>query len=584
MRLLRDPVEALTARTNDQVIPVLEAVESGLKRGYTAAGYLSYEAAGAYGLSVLPGELPVAWFGLYRGFTDVECPEAPPRGDFPVHPMTSEPEYLASVERIRRYIAEGDTYQANLTMKLWFEPGLHPFELFLALQTSQPVPYAAYLDTDEVQIASLSPELFFRVGDWAEGWGTDRGGDARKLWAKPMKGTAPRGRDLAEDRLAARNLAASEKERAENLMIVDMVRNDVGKVCEYGSVATQDLFAVERYATLHQMTGTVTGRLRDEVGPSETMRALFPSGSITGAPKRRTMEIIRDLERAPRGVYTGAIGFWRPDGCATFNVAIRTIEHRSGRFELGVGSGITWGSSPTAEYEETRLKAEFLFHTPPVFRLFETLLVDGRGRYRFLREHLRRLRDSAFYWDFPFDQRQALDLLVGIGARQQMVRLTLDRHGGLAVESRPFQGWPSRARLLAVTVPARAEEAIARHKTTERGVCDAAMSRAVDIGCDEALLVSEDGLCLEGCVSSLVYRLGGRWFTPPLDDGLLPGIWREKAMKRLGAPERRLSLGELGQCERLLIGNSVRGEVEVTCVLGEAGAALFGDGSLVNAR
>lgn len=359
--LFADPHRVLVAWRHQDVASVLDAVDSALAAGDHVAGLLAYEAghvlAGGSTAGPLTPGVPLAWFGVYRDPERVEDLDAALSGlekpalSAPRFEWT-QPEYAARVDRVRSHIRAGDVYQINLTLPVRFGLRSHPLALYAALRARQPVAYGAWLALPGgLAVASVSPELFVRI---------DPVGDGRIATARPMKGTAPRGATPVADDALARALGTAEKDRAENLMIVDLLRNDLARVAEQGSVQVPALFNVERYDTVLQMTSTVTARVRRDATLGDVLRATFPCGSVTGAPKRRAMELIESVEAVPRGVYCGAIGYAAPDGTAAFNVAIRTAVVRDGEGVYGVGSGIVWDSQAEAEWAECHLKARVL--------------------------------------------------------------------------------------------------------------------------------------------------------------------------------------------------------------------------------
>ena len=601
-RLFHHPAQILQARQPSEVREVLSEAQALIAGGRCVlAGYIAYEAAGAFGLRTHPplGSLPLVWFGVYprpqrirnyvvqalacphdpraRRIREEEWPEVSENpwaeirnGSFNV---TGE-EYMGAVDRVREYIAAGDTYQVNLACKYRFDlAAIAPFEFYCLIRRGHPVPYGAYLNLGDVQVLSFSPELFLR-----------RRGNV--LLTRPMKGTAPRGRSWAEDERLRRELHASPKNRAENVMIVDLMRNDLGRVCEIGSIAVPRLFECERYGSVHQMTSTITGRVRPDVGIPEILAAAFPCGSITGAPKHRTMQIIAEMENEPRGIYCGAIGLLGPGPDLTLNVAIRTIVHRAGKCELGIGSGITWGSEAASEWLETQTKSRFLTARPAEFHLIETLLLRldpaGRPEYAYLREHLRRLSQSARYWGFRFPRgkvQAALDetarrwseerLAAGDRSGALIVRLTLDRKGAAAAGARPFLPVSKPVRILLRPERLDSRDPFLYHKTSRRALYDRALAEARKAGYVEALFRNEEGRLTEGCFTNLFVEIGGQWLTPPVEDGLLPGLWRAQFLKARGAVERSLTAEDLDRAGRVVIGNSVRGEIEVDEVVKE---------------
>jgi para-aminobenzoate synthetase/4-amino-4-deoxychorismate lyase len=374
-----EPVRILAAYSVSEVTAALRDVEKAAKEGFYAAGYVSYEAAPAFDPALVVREgarLPLLWFGIFR--EPALASTTGDRGQFRVsnwQPSTSRRSYCDNVALVREAIARGDTYQVNYTIRLRAKFEGSAFAFYERLRDAQQGRYCAYVDTGKHQILSASPELFFsRTGS--------------HILSRPMKGTVSRGRWSAEDEQQQARLAVSEKDRAENVMIVDLVRNDLGRIAQTGSVHVSSLFDVERYPTVFQMTSTIEAELRKETTLDEVFGALFPCGSVTGAPKISTTGLIRELEDSPREVYCGAIGLIKPGGDCTFNVAIRTVivDSESGMAEYGVGGGITWGSTPEGEYEEALTKAGVLTHERPKFQLLETLKLEN-GQYTLLERH-----------------------------------------------------------------------------------------------------------------------------------------------------------------------------------------------------
>ncbi len=490
-------------------------------------------------------------------------------------------------------------------------PVIDPLDYFLALVIRQPVPYAAYLDLGDAQVLSLSPEMFLR-----------RKGD--RLESRPMKGTRPRGTTHAEDVALAYELAEFEKERAENLMIVDMVRNDLGRVCRTGSIHVPSLYAVEPYRTVWQMTSTVTGEVLPHCRLRDIMSSVFPGASITGAPKYHTMELIAELETEPRGIYTGTVALFCPGGDFTGNIAIRTITHRQGHCTLGTGSGIVWDAEAPAEYEETLAKAAFA--TPPRgdswrpirtprlkqhvhgvdgTRLFETILLTARdwdatievapgqmalsssldmsdvailARYVYLDDHLDRMEASAGALGFAFDRDLLEQLLVGQGRLipgALVVHIDLEPSGRFTFSTRdvpPPAGPQAAGAPLALMVsPFRTDPAdpLLRHKTGARGFYNRERRRAVQLGCFDALFVNRLDRVTEGAITNVFARFGDRWITPPIEDGLLPGIWRAHFCAEKGAEEASLKLEDLTAADQIVVGNSVRGAIAIGRVVAD---------------
>jgi para-aminobenzoate synthetase/4-amino-4-deoxychorismate lyase len=546
----------LRAERLDEVVGVLDAVERAVADGLHAAGYVAYEAAPAFdpALVTCPPDprLPLAWFAIYEARDDVHPTYASADGDAELGAWSTDvPQsaYLDRVERIRALIAAGDTYQTNFTARLRAPFRGDPVALYERLCLGQRSAFCACLDLGEGKtIVSASPELFFR----AEG---------RDLELKPMKGTRPRGRWPAEDQALAAELADSPKDRAENLMIVDLLRNDAGRVAEFGSVRVERLYEVERYETVHQMTSTIRARLRPDAALVDVFRALFPCGSVTGAPKVRTMEIIRDLEPSPRGVYCGAIGFVSP-GEAVFSVGIRTLllDAAAGTAELGVGSGITWDSDAAAEYRESWSKAAFVRRAPAGFRLLETMLWEPEGGWFLLDGHLRRLAASAEYFGYAFNAddavRRLADLVPVFVHTPMRVRLLLDREGRMEIEARTHVASTDPARVAIAAEPVDSHDPMLYHKTSWRAQYERRAAARPDA--DDVLLVNERGKLTESAIANLVVRLDGALWTPPLECGLLPGVFRAHLLERGEIRERVLYPADLSRAEEVWLINSVR--------------------------
>lgn len=561
-----EPVEILVTEEVERVREVVAAAEEATRRGHYAVGFFTYEAAPGFDPALVVqrrGSLPAAWFAVVRRLDELSAlPDA--GGAFRLGPWQASltpPEHAARVAAIRRAIARGDTYQANLTYRLRAPFDGDPLALFHQLWEAQRSSHAAYLDLGNHALLSVSPELFFTR-------------DGERVRCRPMKGTAARGRTTAEDARHAEALRASAKDRAENLMIVDMVRNDLGRVAAPGSVAVPELFTLERYPSLWQLTSTVEARTAATT--ADLLAALFPCASITGAPKVRTMEILRRLEDSPRGIYTGAIGWIGPGGRASFNVAIRTvhIDRDRGSAEYGTGGGIVWDSRSDAELQETRTKAAILLERPPAFDLLETLAWHPASGYRLLRRHLARLADSAAYFGIPCDVgrcRAALDALTGdLPPAHHRIRLRVTASGEPRVDatqdsaappSRGARAGASRRPwcLAFAARPVDPADRFLYHKTTHRELYDRARAGRPDH--DDVLLWNPAGEVTETTIANLVVCLDGRWLTPSLSSGLLPGTFREALLARGRVREVRLSIADLRRAGRVLLVNSVRGIV-----------------------
>ncbi len=551
------PEAVITAMDTASVAPALAKIETAVKQGKYAAGFISYEAAPAFdpAFQTYPADgFPLLWFGIFpspgeelSGFptSGTATPTPTPR-------ITREC-YTATLDRIRQHIAAGDIYQANFTIRTGLRlDGQSPEDLFFDWCARHPVPYAAYVDTGELQLISVSPELFLSK-------------DGNRLCSIPMKGTAPRQLTAEADRQAARQLAADTKNRAENLMIVDMVRNDFGRVCVPGSITVDPLFQVSTYRTVHQMTSTVHGLVPADASFADILAATFPAASITGAPKIRAMEIINQTETSPRQAYTGSIGCLAPDGDFLFNVAIRTVICRDGDGELSVGGGIVADSEPESEWQEALSKSKFCTAPPlPGFRLIETMLHTRDNGFPMLAEHLDRAEASQRYFGRPFDRQQLESYLSALKIPHEYarVRLTLDEQGqpDITVFPLPMPGWGKECLTVAIA-PEQTDsrEVFLYHKTTLRERYNRLFLRAQENGWDEMIFTNERGELTEGCISNLFLKINGTWLTPALSCGLLPGLWRQKTIAELHAREAILTLDDLAAAQNIMLGNAVRG-------------------------
>jgi para-aminobenzoate synthetase/4-amino-4-deoxychorismate lyase len=462
-------------------------------------------------------------------------------------PSVTREQYDEAIARIRSLIAAGDIYQVNYTLRLRATIDEDPQALFLRMIGANDALHGAYLDCGDFVICSASPELFFRL-------------DGENIASRPMKGTAARGLTHADDLACARQLSASEKDRAENVMIVDMVRNDLSRIAQAGSVKVPKLFELERYPTLWQMTSTVEAKTRAPV--SEILRALFPPASITGAPKIRATQVIADSERMARGVYTGCIGYIAPHRQAQFNVAIRTavIDRQQGAVEYGLGSGIVWDSRSAAEYDECLLKARIVTAATPAFELLETLLWEPEGGYFLLAEHLRRLADSAKYFGMRVDiaavRSHLSDLAATFPRNPRRVRLRVDAKGRIACESAALSVPAGPVRLAQAAAPIDASDPFLYNKTTHRKVYDDAKAARPD--CDDVILWNAHGEITETTIANLVLELNGEKFTPPVECGLLAGVFRGHVLATGEIRERRMNLEDLHRASRIWTINSVR--------------------------
>jgi para-aminobenzoate synthetase/4-amino-4-deoxychorismate lyase len=559
----------LTAVRPDEVAGVLQEVHDATERGSWAFGYVAYEAAAGLdpqlpGRATAPGDPPLVWFGLCDEPARVDPVTVPPAAapDPSVwRPDWTDEEHAHAVATVREHIAAGETYQCNVTDRLRTAVTGDPEDLYVRLALAQRGAHNAYLDLGRHVIASASPELFF---EWA--------GD--EVRTRPMKGTAPRGRTTSEDARQTYLLRTSAKERAENLMIVDLLRNDLGRVAQVGSVRVDELFSLERYPTVWQLTSQVSARVPAGTGLLQLFGALFPCGSVTGAPKQRTMELIGRLEPTARGVYCGAVGLVAPPSApfrARFNVAIRTVvlDRVSGRAVYGAGGGITWDSDARRERAELHAKAAVLTHDVTEHELVETLAFVPDTGLRNLDRHLARMADSAAWFGFGFERENVLmSLADALSGRTDpaRVRMLLSRTGRITVqlEDLPQADGPP-VRLALDHEPVDAADPWLQHKTTQRNVFLAAALRHPEA--DDVVLVNQHGEITETTIGNVAVRLEGRWCTPPTMSGCLPGVERGRLLELGVLHERVLHAADLLAAEDLAVFSSLRGWRSATLVV-----------------
>jgi para-aminobenzoate synthetase / 4-amino-4-deoxychorismate lyase len=550
----RQPVEVHEARQLDQVLRVLAAADRGAASGRWAVVVVSYEAAPAFEPAIRvhdPGCFPLAWVALFDRAHDVPAPFAAAGSlDCPEwQPGIAFEKYVAAVECIQRAIARGACYQVNYTFPLQGKFRGDAWTWYRALGTAQGAGYCAWLDLGRYLVMSLSPELFFER-------------QANLLRARPMKGTVLRGRWSKEDQARHDWLSSSSKNRAENLMIVDLLRNDLGRVSLPGSVQVTKLFEVQRYETLFQMTSTIESACRPQTTLTDLFCALFPCGSVTGAPKISAMQIIRNLEPNPRHLYTGTIGLIRPGGDCTFNVAIRTLllDKKTCEVTFGVGGGITYDSTAEDEYAECLDKARFLSQRRPVFDLLETLLLE-RENYFLLERHLQRMEESAEYFGFSWNEsavRQKLEeVRVTLDLGHLRVRLLAARDGNLRTEATPFVMASGKVWRVAVGAePLDSRNPFLCHKTTYRSFYQDPLRTRPE--CDDMIFCNEQGEVTESSIANVVIVRGGEKLTPPRTSGLLAGTFRAELLAAGEIREQVLTRDELRKAGEIYLINSVQ--------------------------
>ncbi|WEK45296.1 MAG: aminodeoxychorismate synthase component I [Candidatus Andeanibacterium colombiense] len=571
-QLFENPREIFIAHRPDEVAEVLAAADAARRAsGGTLAGYLAYEAGLALEPRLLPladtrsgGAGPLVWLALFDRAETIPAAEVPAwleahKGEGaapsigPMQPEISTGAYIEAFDTLQEAIRAGDIYQANLTMRLTGSTRGDPLALYAAIRPAAKAGYGGAIFDGSHWLLSFSPELFFSLK-----------GDAAKT--KPMKGTRPRGRDAAEDARLAEELSASVKDRAENLMIVDLLRNDLSRVAVAGTVKVEDPFAIETYPTVHTMVSTVRAQLQPGKGAMDMIRALFPCGSITGAPKIRAMELIDRVERDARGPYCGAIGWIDGQGDSAFNVAIRTLrvteeENGRGTAVLGVGGAIVADSTALGEWRECLIKADFVRQAAAGFDLIETMGFDPDSGIPHLERHLERMTASAAELGFAFDRHAARNQIQALCFQLDhpaKLRLLLSRGGATTLETAalpaPVEG-PIACAL--VPLPVVTGDWRLRHKSTDRAFYEMALEIGKDQGAGEALLIRDDGLITEGSFTSLFVERGGKLLTPPLRLGLLPGVLRAALIAEGRAEEAELHVADLA--DGFLLGNSVRG-------------------------
>jgi len=540
-----NPLAVLIATKAEEVRPVLDQVETATQQGYQCVGYVAYEAASALdtSLAVHPSTQPLAVFGIFKSCQRLTTlPSNKPSAAW-LRPVMSCEHYTNKIQTIKTLLAHGESYQVNLTHTLQGTYEGEPLDLFAALYAAQPTAYAAFLHLNDLAIASVSPELFFCL-------------DGDQITTQPMKGTAPRASNAEEDLANKHALENSEKDRSENIMIVDMIRNDLGRICQPGTITADNLFSIESLPTVWQQTSSVTGKT--DARFSDILSTLFPCASITGAPKKRTMEIINALEDDARGVYTGCIGILKPDRSMRFSVAIRTLvlETDTRSASYGIGGGIVWDSAPLSEWQESLDKSRLLNGVSPM--LLETMKYDPSDGVVLLDRHINRLIAAANTHAYPLNPTQAKELVQRFSATEKMkLRLLADRSGRLSLESSDFPPIKTVFRLGLADAPIQRGDFRLRTKTTQRTLYDQNRGARLDI--DDVILWNEDNELTETTIFNLYLKIQGILYTPALPSGLLPGVYREHLLALGAAKERVLSVEDLYKADGLYVSNAVRG-------------------------
>ncbi|MBI5554565.1 MAG: aminodeoxychorismate synthase component I [Elusimicrobia bacterium] len=563
--LFTNPRKIITCHSSNQLATCLGQLTSAVNKGWYAAGFISYEAGWhLQGLDKTNRSysFPLLWFGLFNKPIMIKnFREARPYLAFPdtadysavakLQLNTTRKKYRQDIVRIKELIAQGQTYQVNYTMKYKFNFTGSPLNLYRRLRAIQPVNYGAFINTGDSQILSFSPELFFRR-------------KKSTISVQPMKGTAALSQHT--------NLPDDPKNQAENLMITDLLRNDLGKISSTGSVITYDLFKTHKYSTLWQMTSSVQSQLLPKISWREIIGSLFPCGSVTGAPKLSTMNIIKSLEKEERNIYTGAIGYLSPNDQAVFNVAIRTILLQGQQGEMGIGSGITWDSDPRQEWSECQLKASFLLKSN--FQLIETMAWSYLAGIPLLPLHLQRLKKSAYFFGFPYNRKKINTALSEFVCtldtkKSWKIRLLLKNSGAVSLQAETTSHSATIRPLVAISaIQTDPDDPFLRHKTTERTLYDQELAYYKKRGYYDVLFTNNRGEITEGAISNIFIKRGAAYYTPPLACGLLPGVYREYFIRqhRKAVLEKPLCPSDLHTAEGIFLTNAVRGLVQVNPV------------------
>ncbi|RKY44031.1 MAG: aminodeoxychorismate synthase component I [Candidatus Omnitrophota bacterium] len=569
------PVKILLYRLGQDLESFFKEVESFLNKGFWACGYFSYEFGYLFELNLerllnsSQLKFPLAWLGVFKGPLIIEHKKVRPSSNFyltldnsfkltKANLNMTLSEYTQAVKRIKNYLKKGDTYQVNFTLKYKAKFSGDILKFYLQLRRNQPTPYSCFINDGKNYIFSFSPELFFRI-------------NRNNILVKPMKGTHKRGRFLEEDDFYARFLRNDPKNRAENLMIVDLLRNDLGKIAKPGSVKVESLFAVEKYPTLFQMTSTIKAKLKRNTSLKDIFKALYPSGSVTGAPKIRTMQIIKSLEKEPRYIYTGSIGFISPERVSCFNVAIRTLVIRRGSLELGVGGGIVYDSQPQREYQECLLKASFLEKREQPFFLIESLLYQ-QGKFWLLNYHLRRLKKSCQYFNISLNLKELREKLNSFSKRlsfhqKYKIRLLVDKQGKVKISSAVIRKIKEPLLVKISSEKTDPQNPFLYHKTTCRQLYEQEKKKARLSGFFEVIFTNKKGQITEGTISNIFLLNRNKFYTPSLNCGLLGGVLREHLLKTKKAQEKNIYLDDLLKAKRVFLGNSVRGLIPARIIL-----------------
>ena len=565
--LFIDPVESVTIKTTRSLEKKLEQIDLLIKEGYSAYSIINYEAGYLFEKKLHPlldgkENLIQFYFCNPKNVLKIKSSSLSVNNtnqsfeikNFRIN--NTRQEFRKNINAIKKYIKQGDTYQVNYTVKGKFNFHGDLSDLFIKLSYSQSALYSAFINNKDKTILSLSPELFFEI-------------DGKKITARPMKGTVRRGYDLQTDKMNKYNLLNSEKNRAENVMIVDLLRNDLGRISKSGSVQVPKLFDIEKYETLYQMVSVISSVLNKDITISEVIKNIFPCGSITGAPKISTMGIINKIEKEPRGIYTGSIGFIHKQK-KIFNVAIRTlvINKKSVRGELGLGSGIVWDSDAEQEFQETILKSRFLTEPESEFELFETMLLEN-GKILLLEDHLNRLKSSASFFLFRYDDLKINKQIQKAVSKydqytKQKVKLLINKWGEVKTNVSPISAPPEIIKVIISKNRIKTANKYQYFKTTNRKIYDKENQFFSRRGFFDVIYFNERSELAEGAITNIFLKLGDTYFTPPVTSGILPGVYRKIMLKRdSSVKEKILYFEDLMSAEEIILTNALKGEIKV---------------------
>lgn len=569
--LFVDPEESIVLNSRNNIEKKLKEINMLIDEGYSAYAILNYEAGYLFEKKLIPiikekSNLIQFYFCNPKDVIRFKSSSLTVKKEYNSFKITnfhlnnSKNELRKNINRIKNYIKLGDTYQVNFTVKGKFIFSGDVTNLFIKLLYNQSAEYSSLINNKNEFILSLSPELLFRIDD-------------RKIITKPMKGTAIRGYDVQSDKKVKYNLLNSQKNRAENVMIVDLLRNDLGKLCKFRSIKVDKLFEVEKYESLYQMVSQISGKLKTDISLSDIVKNIFPCGSITGAPKIRTMEIINELEKENRGIYTGSLGFIHKRK-KIFNVAIRTIilDKKSNYGEIGLGSGIVWESDPDSEYQETILKSKFLTNHEKEFEIFETMLMEN-GNIFLMEDHLHRLQSSASFFLFIYNHKKIIKELNKIISKadnktKYRIKLLLNKWGEIRIFITPIVTLSEQIKIIISKKRISTLNKYQYFKTTNRDIYKKEHLYYRKRGFFDVIYFNEKNELAEGAITNIFLKIGNTYFTPPVTSGILAGVYRKYLLRNNSdIKERTLYFEDLINANEVVLTNSLRREIKVQRII-----------------